>query len=74
LITFIQAKSLHPDHEVLLVLDANEALDSGKSRGIQHLVETCGMFDLQVADPVPSTYQHATSWRIDFMFGTEGIQ
>ena len=74
LITFIQAKSLQPDHEVLLILDANEAPDSGKSHGIQHFVETCGMFDLQAADPAPSTYQHATARRIDFMFGTEGVQ
>jgi hypothetical protein len=65
---------LHPDHEVLLMLDANEALDSGKSRGIQCLVETCGMFDLQADDPAPSTYQPADLRRIDFMFGTAGIK
>ena len=74
LITFIQAKSLHPDHEVLLMLDANETLDSGKSCGIQHLVETCGMFDLQADDPAPSTFQHAAKRRIDFMLGTTGIK
>ena len=76
LITFIQAKSLQPDHEVLLILDdVNEAPDSRKSHGIQNFVETCGMFDLQAADPAPSTYQHVTARRIDFMFGTaEGVQ
>jgi hypothetical protein len=56
------------------MLDANEALDFGKSRGIQHLVETCGMFDLQADNPAPSTYQHADSRRINFMFGTAGIK
>jgi hypothetical protein len=56
------------------MLDANEALDFGKSCGIQHLVETCGMFDLQADDPAPSTFQHAAKKRIDFMFGTTGIK
>jgi hypothetical protein len=74
LITFIQAKSLHLDHEVLLMLDANRTLDSRKSHGIQHLVETCGMFDLQADNLAPPTFQHAAKRRIDFMFGTAGIK
>ena len=55
-------------------LDANESLDSGKSHGIQHLVDTSGMFDLQVNDSAPPTYQHAAVHRIDFIFGMEGVQ
>lgn len=58
-------------HAILLMLDANSALDSD-----DHLREFLGnlnLHDVHVNNPVPSTYIGLSARRIDYIFGCSGI-
>jgi hypothetical protein len=78
LIAFInQKQSLN--HEIILNLDANEALGE-ESQGIAKLMRECNLVDLhnipgmEPEQQLQDTYQRGNKQRIDFMFGTPWIQ
>ncbi len=78
LIAFInQKQSLN--HEIILNLDANEALGE-ESQGIAKLMHECNLVDLhnipgmEPEQRLQDTYQRGNKQRIDFMFGTPWIQ
>ena len=56
---------------ILLMLDANSCLKS--DRHFAEFVQLCGLHDLHLSDPAPSTFIGAADRRIDFMFGCDTV-
>ena len=59
------------DHEVILMIDANEQQEDNNS-GIAKLTSTTGLIDIMESrhHPAQPTYQHAKHRQIDFMLAT----
>jgi hypothetical protein len=80
LIAFInQQRSLNGHHEIILNLDANEALGE-ESQGIAKLMRECNLVDLhnipgmELEQQLQDTYYRGDKRRINFMLGTHGYK
>ena len=65
-----EIKKLQTDHDIILMLDANEQIIEGKNHGISHLAASCNLCDI-IATKHPETKTTATyargTKRIDFI-------